>query len=62
MAEIQTATYTFVMPEKKYGVKAAFHSIDFARSDDAAYNLLTAAVKDLDVGVLSESAIIYSAL
>ncbi|KAL1756237.1 hypothetical protein FB107DRAFT_261311 [Schizophyllum commune] len=39
--------------EQKYpGVKTAFHAIDFAKADEAAYEGLAAALKEKDVSVL----------
>ncbi|KAJ7497028.1 3-ketoacyl-CoA reductase [Mycena latifolia] len=38
--------------ESAYGVKTAVHTIDFAKSDDAAYVALAGAMDALDVGVL----------
>ena len=41
--------------EQKYpGVKTAFHAIDFAKADEAAYEGLAAALKEKDVSVLGE--------
>jgi len=48
----ETLAQTASEIETKYKVSAATHSIDFAIADDAAYGAFTAAVANMNIGVL----------